>query len=137
MEGYNIGIKVQGKRLVGRTQDTLNIAANTKSSITKEDKGNSKVTVTGHTITLKMAGIVEVKDDGTTAVLSNEEIMDLALKTGPDAIIPVTYDRGSDIPYGGDGIIMGYSEDSSAEGSATYSLDIQISGEFAKQVNNG
>lgn len=135
MEGYNIGIKVDGKRLVGRTQDTMNIAANTKTSITKDDQGNGRLTVTGHTVTLKMAGIVEVMEDGTTNVLTNAEIMELALKKGKDAVIPVTYDRGTDAPYGGNGVITGYSEDSSAEGDATYGLDIQISGEFAKQLS--
>ena len=39
MEGYNIALKVNGKTLAGRTQDDLNIAAKTKDSLTKDDKG--------------------------------------------------------------------------------------------------
>lgn len=137
MDGFNIGIKVDDRYLVGRTQDTVNIAANTKSSLTKEDKGNSRISVTGHTVTLKMSGIVEVKPDGTTTALANDEIMELALKKGKEAERNISYARGEGddvIPYEGKGIITGYTEDSPAEGDATYSLDIQISGDFKKKT---
>lgn len=134
MEGYNIGTTVNGKTLLGVTQDTLTISALTKESIVKADKGDKRSAVTGHDVTLRMAGIIEVKADGTTAALSSDEILELSLKKGDEAIIPIVYTKEGGSAYEGNGVITGYSEDSSAEGDATYSLDIKISGSFTKKT---
>lgn len=133
MEGYNIALKVNGKTLAGRTQDDLNIAAKTKDSLTKDDKGNANETVTGHDVTLKAAGLMD-NTAGETTMLTRDEVIALSLLTGDDAKVAVKYGADGGKIYGGNAIITGYSESTNAQGEATYGLDLKISGEF-KEVN--
>ena len=44
--GYNISISLNGKTVVGRTQEDLSISANVKESITKDDQGVKQSAVT-------------------------------------------------------------------------------------------
>lgn len=129
IQGYNIAFKVDGKTLAGRTTDDLNISALTKESQTKDDNGNTNSTVTGHDVTFKAAGIM---DTGSGENLGRDEIIALALKTGDDAKIPVSYGpaNGGTV-YQGVAVITGYSESTSANGEATYSLDCKIAGGFS------
>lgn len=139
MEGYNVALMVDGKTLVGRTQDDMNIAARTKDSLTKDDKGNSNETVTGHDVTFRAAGLMDNTKPEGKQTLTRDEIIELSLKKGDAAKIPVRYAAESGAVYGGTGIITGYSESTAANGDATYGLDIKVSGEFAKidpQANN-
>jgi predicted secreted protein len=133
MFGYNITFKVNGKTLVGRTKDTLSIDAKTKDSITKDDKGQTNHAVTGHDVKFSAAGLVDVTT-GDATKLNNDEIMELALKVGDDALIPIQYIKANGATYGGTAIITGYSEDSDSEADATYSLNMQITGSFTKVV---
>lgn len=130
MEGYNIALKVNGKTLAGRTQDDLNIAAKTKDSLTKDDKGNANETVTGHDVTFKAAGLMDNTSDGGATKLTRDEVIALSLLTGDEAKVDVRYgvDRGK--IFGGKAIITGYSESTNAQGEATFGLDLKISGEF-------
>ena len=129
MEGYNIALKVNGKTLAGRTQDDLNIAAKTKDSLTKDDKGNANETVTGHDVTLKAAGLMD-NTSGETTKLTRDEVIALSLLTGDDAKVQVKYGADGGKIYGGNAIITGYTESTNAQGEATYGLDLKISGEF-------
>lgn len=131
IQGYNIAFKVEGKTLAGRTQDDLSISALTKESQTKDDGGNTNSVVTGHDVTFKAAGIM---DAGSGQNLGRDEIIELALKTGDAAKIPVTYGpgTGTGATYHGVAVITGYTESTSANGEATYSLDCKIAGEFTK-----
>lgn len=133
MEGYNVALKVGSKTLVGRTQDDLTISALTKESITKDEKGNKISVITGHDVSFRCAGVMEVTDDGQTAKIMRDEILEMALKTGTAAEIEVTYGPEGGAIYGGKAVVTGYSESTSAEGDATYSLDLKISGAFTKQ----
>lgn len=133
MEGYNVALKVGAKTLVGRTQDDLTISALTKESITKDEKGNKISVITGHDVSFKCAGVMEVDAEGKTETLLRDDIIEMSLKTGKDAIIDVTYGPEGGAVYGGSAVITGYSESTSAEGDATYSLDIKISGAFTKK----
>jgi hypothetical protein len=130
MEGYNVALMVGGKTLVGRTQDDLSISALTKESITKDEKGNKLSSITGHEVTFRCAGIMEVASDGTANKIYRDEILAMALKTGADAEIDVTYGPEGGAQYGGKAVITGYSESTSAEGDATYSIDLKVSGAF-------
>lgn len=134
MEGYNVALMVDRKTLVGRTQDDMNIAARTKDSLTKDDRGNSNETVTGHDVTFRAAGLMDNTKPEVSQALTRDEIIELSLKKGDAAKIPVRYAVESGAVYGGTGIITGYSESTAANGDATYGLDIKISGEFAKIV---
>ena len=129
MEGYNIALKINDKTLAGRTQDDLSIAPITKESQTKDDGGNTNSVVVGHDVTFRAAGFMDV---GTGQNLGRDEIMELALKKGEDAKIPVTYgpSDGSGKVYEGVAIISGYTESTAANGDATYGLDLKISGAF-------
>lgn len=130
MEGYNIALKVNGKTLAGRTQDDLNIAAKTKDSLTKDDKGNANETVTGHDVTLKAAGLMDNTSDTGATKLTRDEVIALSLLTGDAAKVDVKYGADGGKIYGGSAIITGYSENTNAQGEATYGLDLKISGEF-------
>lgn len=132
MEGYNVALKVGTKTLVGRTQDDLTISALTKESITKDEKGNKISVITGHDVSFRCAGVMEVTDDGQATKIMRDEILEMALKTGTDAEIEVTYGPEGGAIYGGKAVVTGYSESTSAEGEATYSLDLKISGAFTK-----
>ena len=61
LEGYNIAFKLSvgntEKTIAGRTQDDLTIAARTKESLTKDDQGNARVSVTGHDVTFRASNI--------------------------------------------------------------------------------
>lgn len=133
MEGYNVALKVGTKTLVGRTQDDLTISALTKESITKDEKGNKISVITGHDVSFRCAGVMEVTGDGQATKIMRDEILEMALKTGDDAEIEVTYGPEGGSIYGGKAVVTGYSESTSAEGDATYSLDLKISGAFTKQ----
>lgn len=133
MEGYNVALKVGTKTLVGRTQDDLTISALTKESITKDEKGNKISVITGHDVSFRCAGVMEVTDDGQATKIMRDEILEMALKTGADAEIEVTYGPEGGAIYGGKAVVTGYSESTSAEGDATYSLDLKISGAFTKE----
>lgn len=131
MEGYNVALKVDGKTLAGRTQDDMSISAVTKDSITKDDGGNTKSTVTGHDVTFRAAGLMEVAEDSTTK-LGRDEIIDLSLRKGDAAKIPFVYGPKDGAQYSGNAVITGYSESTNAQGEATYSLDLKVSGEMTK-----
>lgn len=130
MEGYNIALKVNGKTLAGRTQDDLNIAAKTKDSLTKDDKGNANETVTGHDVTLKAAGLMDNTAGTNATKLTRDEVIALSLLTGDAAKVEVKYGVDGGKIYGGTAIITGYTESTNAKGEATYGLDLKVSGEF-------
>ena len=129
MQGYNIALQVDGKTLAGRTQDDLSISAVTKESITKDDKGNGNQTVTGHNVTFRAAGLMD-NTTGEATKLTRDKVIEMSLRTGDDAIIPVRYGEDGGKIYGGNAIITGYTESTNAQGEATYGLDLAISGEF-------
>lgn len=133
MQGYNVALMVNGKTLVGRTQDDLTISALTKESITKDEKGNKLSVITGHEVTFRCAGIMEIDGDNSQK-LDRDAIIDLALATGEEAEIEVTYGPEDGTEYHGTAVITGYSESTSAEGDATYTLDLKISGAFTSGV---
>ncbi|WP_322290568.1 phage tail tube protein [Paratractidigestivibacter sp.] len=132
--GYNIGIQLGGKTIVGRTQEDLSISAKIKESITKDDQGETQRVVTGHDVTFKISALSTVSATGETTKLDRDEVMALALKKGSEAIIAVKYVCSDGDTYGGNAIITGFSESSSADPTSdtTISLDLQSSGEFAK-----
>lgn len=131
IQGYNIAFKVDGKTLAGRTQDDLNISALTKESQTKDDEGNTNSVVTGHDVTFRAAGLM---DTGSGENLGRDDIIELALKTGDEANIPVTYGpaSGTGAIYQGTAVITGYTESTAANGDATYGVDCKIAGAFTK-----
>lgn len=132
--GYNISISLNGKTVVGRTQEDLSISANVKESITKDDQGVKQSAVTGHEITLKISALASLDSTGSATKLDRDAVLELALKKGDDAIIPLKYLASGGDTYSGNAIITGYSESSAADPDTdtTLSLDLKITGDFTK-----
>lgn len=125
-EGYNIRIKVNDKYLIGVTSDEVSVSPNTKESITKEDAGVKQEAVVSNTVTFSVSGLIDMTGGGTT-VLDNDDILDLASKTGDAAVVDIDYVRGEGTAYTGTGIITGYTETNPAdpEEDPTYNLTIE------------
>ena len=128
--GYNIAFKIgtgsSAKTLAGRTQDDLTIAARTKESLTKDDAGATQVSITGHDITFRATGLVDVT--GGTNILDRDDIIEDVLKTGSSAILAFTYTTTGGKVLSGNCVITNYSESSNAEDDATYTIDLRTTG---------
>ena len=126
--GFNFFFQLDGKNVGGETQSDLSISATEKSSLTKADKGNAQTEVSGHEITANISGVSVVNEDGSTEVLDADILMEQSLKVGAESVIPFVYTRGEAKAYKGNCVITSYSESTNAEGEATWSLSIKVSG---------
>lgn len=127
LEGYNIAFKIGNKTIAGRTQDDLTIAARTKESLTKDDQGAAQTAVTGHDITFRASGLVELGSDTTSKSFRNTMIAN-ALKTGSQAVLAFKYMPTGGQAYGGNCIITNYTETSNSSEDATYTIDFKVTG---------
>ena len=129
---YNIRLQLGDKTLIGVTQDDLSVSAITKESITKDDNGVKQKAITGHDVTFKVAGIIDMTG-GSSSVLDNDDLIDMAQETGSSAELDLTYLRSDGAAYEGVAVITGYSESSPADpdSDATYSLDLKGIGDLA------
>lgn len=127
LEGYNIAFKIGNKTIAGRTQDDLTIAARTKESLTKDDQGAAQTAVTGHDITFRASGLVELGSDTTSKSFRNTMIAN-ALKTGSQAVLEFKYMPTGGQAYGGNCIITNYTESSNSSEDATYTIDFKVTG---------
>ena len=127
LDGYNIAFKIGGKTFAGRTQDDLTIAARTKESLTKDDAGATQVAVTGHDITFRATGIVELGSD-TAAKMFRNTMIATALLTGSGAVLSFKYMPTGGQAYGGNCIITNYTESSNSSDDATYTVDFRVTG---------
>ena len=137
--GYNIALKLgsSNKTLIGRTQEDRTVTPTVKESITKDDAGQKRSSVTGHEVTFKVSGLM-VFDSATTGTtqLDSDELLEHSLKTGSEAEIDAQYYRSaSGEAYSGKVIMTGYSESSNSEDEATYSADFKVTGAFTKVTN--
>lgn len=125
-EGYNIRIKLEDKFLIGVTSDEVSISPNTKESITKEDAGVKQEAVISNTVTFNISGLIDMTG-GSGTVLDNDDILEMACKTGDAAVVDIDYVRGSGTAYSGTGIITGYTETNPADPDEdpTYSLTVE------------
>lgn len=133
IEGYNISLSIGGKTILGRTQDDLSIAAVTKTSITKDDQGVQQEKVVRHDVTFKVSALLSINAANESTQLDRDDVIALALATGDSAVVAVLYSCTGGSTYGGNAIITGYSESSSAEvdSDTTLSLDLKVTGDFA------
>ncbi len=125
-EGYNIRIKVNNKYLIGVTSDEVSVSPNTKESIVKENSGVKQESIVSNTVTFSVSGLVDMTGGGQT-MLDNDDILELACKTGAAAVVDIDYVRGSGQAYSGTGIITGYTETHPAnpDEDPTYNLTIE------------
>ena len=133
--GYNIKLTIGGKTLAGRTQDSLNISAITKESITKDDNGKKQIAVVGHDVTFSVSALMEIISAGEATKLDRDEVIALSLKTGDEAVVAIEYALEGGDTYQGNAVITGYTEDSSAsaDSDTTVSLNLQVTGDFTKK----
>lgn len=134
VEGYNISLTIGGKTVLGRTQEDLNISAVTKSSITKDDNGVQNESVVRHDVTFRVTALLSLSSSGTATKLDRDDVIEKALLTGDSAIVAVQYLCEGGDTYGGNAVITGYSESSSADpdSDTTLTLDLKITGAFSK-----
>ena len=125
--GYNIAFKIGNKTLAGRTQDDLTIAAKTKESLTKDDGGSTQVSITGHDVTFRATGLIDVTS-GSSSILDRDDIIVDVLKTGAQAILAFTYTTASGKTLSGNCVITNYSESSNSSDDATYTVDFRVTG---------
>ncbi len=126
--GYNIVLTIADKTVVGTTSNTLDIKKKIKESITKDDKGNAQRVPVGEDVTISVDNLINVS--GTVAEkLYRDDVIDLALA---DDLVAVSYSAVGGSTYTGSATVDGYSETSNAEGDATASLNLTISGKLAK-----
>lgn len=134
--GYNIALTMGGKTLLGRTQDDLSISAIVKESITKDDAGVRQRAVTGHDVSFRVSALLEIGVGSAVNKMDRDDVIALALATGSAAIVAISYTCAGGDTYGGNAVITGYSESSSAdpETDTTVSLDLQVTGPFTKSA---
>ena len=134
--GYNIALKINGKTCIGRTQEDLSVSPTVKESITKDDAGAKKFSVTGHEVTFSVNGLMEYDGAAGTTKLDNNDLLAQSLKKGTEAEVPCVYDRGSGQSYQGTAIMTRYSESTNSEDEGTYTAEFRITGEFSPVTGN-
>ena len=135
VRGFNIKLTIGGKTLAGRTQDSLNISAITKESITKDDNGKKQIAVVGHDVTFSVSALMEIISAEEATKLDRDDVIALSLKTGAEAVVGIEYALEGGDTYQGNAVITGYTEDSSAsaDSDTTVSLNLQVTGDFTKK----
>ena len=134
MEGYNFGIKIGTKFVLARTDESVQIEARIKESITKDDEGVTKRAVTGHDVTFNISHFLRINESGATTKLDRDDVMDMVLAEGSSAEYDIVYEATGGNKYGCKGIISSYSENHGADADTepTGSITVQSSGAFAK-----
>lgn len=132
--GYDFAIKIGEKVFCGVQTEDFNLTPLIKESITKKNRGNKTSVITGHEATFAIAGLVEVvAEDDKLTELSSDEILELALKKGDDAVIDYKYQRGTLGTVSGKAIISGYTEKTDSENEASYTLNLKTTGDITFQ----
>ena len=133
--GYNIKLKLATNTFIGVTQDDLQVTAQTKESITKDDAGVKQTSVVGQEVTFKVAGLVAIKaQSGETTKIDADDMLAQSLKTGSEAIIAFVYDRGAGANYQGNCIMTDYAESSPADpdSDTTYTASYKVVGSMTR-----
>lgn len=132
VQGYNVAfmLKVGNNylTLAGRTQDDLTIAARTKERLMKSNQGTPDVVVSGHDVTFRAAGLVDVTSE---TAITRDALVSYALQAGSGAVIDFKYAASAtgDV-YGGSCVITNLSESSNASDDATLTVDFRVVGEM-------
>ena len=127
MEGYNFGIKIGTKFVLARTDESVQIEARIKESITKDDEGVTNVT-------FNISHFLRLNESGVTTKLDRDDVMDMVLAEGSSAEYDIVYEATGGNKYGCKGIISSYSENHGADADTepTGSITVQSSGAFTK-----
>ena len=126
LDGYNIAFKIGNKTLAGRTQDDLTIAARTKESITKDDAGSPQVGVSGHDITFRATGLVDLTSE---TAITRDTLIGYALQTAGSAVFDFQYATNGNDMLSGQCVITNLTESSNATDDATLTVDFRVVGD--------
>lgn len=132
--GYNIAFKIGSKTFCGRTQDDLTVAARIIESLTKDDSGETQVSVNGHDVTFSATGLVEVGNSEANK-MDRDDLLEQALKTASAAEVNFVYTATGGDTYSGKAIITQYRETSNASDVATWQADFRVSGTMSKNAS--
>jgi len=135
--GYNILFKIDGKTIVGTTQDDMEITANVKEVIYKSLQGNSEVSVTGHKFAFSAQGLMMLDDAQAPAEIDSDAMFEKALKNGSEAVLPFVYTRATGQAYKGSCVITSYKESAGSEDNATWNASFQCTGAVTKLAASG
>ena len=136
--GYNIAFKLDPSStgdpdsavtIAGRTQDDLTIAARTKESLTKDDQGATQVAITGHDVTFRATGLIDV-----TGSYNRDDLIDLMLSGDPVDFFYEVDGGAAYTAYTGTCVMTNYSESSNASDDATFTADFRVSGDLELYV---
>ena len=130
LAGYNIAFKLKVGNdyltLAGRTQDDLTIAARTKESITKDDAGSPQVGVSGHDITFRATGLVDLTSE---TAITRDTLIGYALQTAGSAVFDFQYATNGNDMLSGQCVITNLTESSNATDDATLTVDFRVVGD--------
>lgn len=126
MLGYNIVFRAKigevEKLFGGTTSNSFDITPKIKDSITKEDKGQTNKSVTGHDTEFSVDGICEINAEADKTVkLDRIDVIGLTLAGDPIDFVYGETTPGKTV-YKGKMLITKYSEKTDSENEATYSL---------------
>ena len=130
VKGFNIILKLNDKKVVGTTSNSLGIKPKMKESLIKDDAGTSQSEQVGYDTDLSISGLVILDDAETPAQMQIDDLMAAAID---GTVIPFVYNRtGSNVKWSGNLKITDYKEDSDSENIATYSVSCKVDGALNK-----
>lgn len=130
--GYNIALNIGDKVIEAVTQDQFAISQTIKESLTKGDKGVTRATVTGYGATFTTNG--KINKATTTGAMDSDALMAQAIKKGADAEVDFIYNRGDLKGYSGKAVMTSYSEDSNADGEATWTAAWRVVSDLTEET---
>lgn len=132
VKGFNIILKLNDKKVVGTTSNSLGVKPKMKESLIKDDLGTSQSEQVGYDTDLSISGLVILDDAATPVQMQLDELMEAAIA---GTVIPFVYNRtGSNVTWSGNLKITDYKEDSDSENIATYSVSCKVDGALTKGV---
>ena len=130
VKGFNIVLKLNDKKVIGTTSNSLGIKPKIKESLIKDDLGTSQSEQVGYDTDLSISGLVILDDAATPVQMQIDELMEAAIA---GTVIPFVYNRtGSTVTWSGNLKITDYKEDSDSENIATYSVSCKVDGALTK-----
>lgn len=133
-KGFNIILKLDGKKVQGVTSNGFGIKPKIKESLIKDDLGNSQSENFGYDADFTISGLMVVNEteDATTYI----DIVALRTATKLGTILPFVYGgfASGDAIETGNLIITDYKEDTDSENVGTYSVSAKLTGAMTSSV---
>jgi len=135
-KGFNIILKLDGKKVQGVTSNGFGIKPKIKESLIKDDLGNSQSENFGYDADFTISGLMVVNTDET---LTYMDIVALRAATKAGTILPFVYGgfASGDAIETGNLIITDYKEDTDSENVGTYSVSAKLTGAMTSAVVAG